>query len=75
MRLGIMPNLFSKIASQNGQIKFAEENSSSLFLIDVVRCFKFMEENQKIKNQIFHLSKETLTVKDVALICKKITKT
>ena len=31
-----------------------------------------MEENQKIKNQIFHLSKETLTVKDVAIICKKI---
>ena len=75
MRLGIMPNLFSKIASQNGQIKLfagGKQFKSLVSLIDVVRCFKFMEENQKIKNQIFHLSKETLTVKDVAIICKKI---
>tara|TARA_B100000902_G_scaffold3870_1_gene4950 strand:+ start:10447 stop:13008 length:2562 start_codon:yes stop_codon:yes gene_type:complete len=75
MRLGIMPNLFSKIASQNGQIKLfagGKQFKSLVSLIDVVRCFKFMEENKKIKNQIFHLSKETVTVKDVALICKKI---
>ena len=43
MRVGIMPNLFSKIASQNGTIKlFAGgiQLKSLVPLIDVARCFK-----------------------------------
>ncbi len=74
LRISIMPNLFSKITSQNGEIKLysgGKQLKSLVPLLDVVRCFKFMEESN-IKNEIFHLSKETLTVKDVALICKKI---
>ena len=74
LRIGIMPNLFSKITSQNGDIKLysgGRQLKSLVPLLDVVRCFKFMEESN-IKNEIFHLSKESLTVKDVALICKKI---
>lgn len=74
MRISIMPNLFSKITSQNGEIKLysgGKQLKSLVSLLDVVRCFKFMEESN-IKNEIFHLSKETLTIKDVALICKKI---
>ena len=40
-------------------------------MIDVARCFKFMEEKDEIKSQIFNLTKDTLTVKEVAKICKK----
>jgi nucleoside-diphosphate-sugar epimerase/quercetin dioxygenase-like cupin family protein len=74
LRISIMPNLFSKITSQNGDIKLysgGKQLKSLVPLLDVVRCFKFMEESN-IKNETFHLSKESLTVKDVALICKKI---
>ena len=74
MRINIMPNLFSKIASQNGEINLyagGKQIKSVVPLIDVVRCMKFMEEREKIKNEIFNLVKETVTVKEVAEICKK----
>ena len=70
-----MPNLFSKIASQDGVIKLfggGEQLKSLVPLIDVVRCFKFVEENKKFNNGIYNLTKENTTVKEVALICKKI---
>ena len=47
MRTNIMPNLFSKIASQNGTIKLFSggvQLKSLVPLLDVVRCLKFMEE-------------------------------
>ena len=72
-RINIMPNLFSKIASQNGKIKLfsgGKQLKSLTPLVDVARCFKFMEENN-INNEIFNLSKETVTVKSVAELCKK----
>ncbi len=75
MRINIMPNLFSKITSQNGTIKLfsgGKQLKSLVCLIDAVRCMKFMEENEKIKNEIFHLVNEQSTVKKVAEICKKI---
>ena len=74
MRINIMPNLFSKIASQNGTIKLfsgGKQIKSLVSLIDVVRCMKFMEENDKIKKETFNLVKESATVKQVAEICKK----
>lgn len=74
MRIGIMPNLFSKIASQDETIKLFSggvQVKSLVPLLDVVRCIKFMAENNQINKEIFHLSKENLTVKDVALICKE----
>ena len=74
MRINIMPNLFSKIASQNGVINLfggGKQIKSVVSLIDVVRCMKFMEENNKIDREIFNLVKETVTVKEVAEICKK----
>ena len=43
-------------------------------LIDVARCFEFMEENNKINSEIFNLTKENLSVKDVADLCKKKSK-
>ncbi|MDA9651041.1 NAD(P)-dependent oxidoreductase, partial [Candidatus Pelagibacter sp.] len=75
MRINIMPNLFSKITSQNGTIKLfsgGKQLKSLINVIDVVRCMKFMEENKEIKKEIFHLVNEQCTVKDVAKLCKKI---
>ena len=71
MRIDIMPNLFSKIASQNGTLKLfagGRQIKSLVPLIDVARCFKFMEENDKLKSQIFNLTKDTVSVKEVAEI-------
>jgi len=74
MRINIMPNLFSKITSQNGTIKMFSggvQLKSLVPLIDVARCFKFMAASE-IKNETLHLSKETMTVKEVAELCKEI---
>ncbi len=74
-RTDIMPNLFSKISSQNGTLKLfagGRQIKSLVPLIDVARCFKFMEENDKLNSDIFNLCKDTLTVKEVAQICKKL---
>ena len=74
MRIDIMPNLFSKIASQDGTLKLfagGRQIKSLVPLIDVARCFKFMEEREDINSEIFNLTKDTLTVKEVAEICKK----
>lgn len=73
-RIDIMPNLFSKIASQNGTLRLfagGKQIKSLVPLIDVARCFKFMEENEKLNSETFNLTKDTLTVKEVAQICKK----
>ena len=69
-----MPNLFSKIASQNGVLKLfagGRQVKSLVPLIDVARCFKFMEEREDLSSETFNLTKDTLTVKEVAEICKK----
>ena len=74
MRLDIMPNLFSKITSQNGTLKLfagGRQIKSLVPLIDVARCFKFMEEKNQINSEVFNLTKDTVTVKKVAEICKK----
>jgi len=73
-RIDIMPNLFSKIASQNGTLKLfsgGRQVKSLVPLIDVARCFKYMEERDDISSDTFNLCKDTVTVKDVAEICKK----
>jgi nucleoside-diphosphate-sugar epimerase/dTDP-4-dehydrorhamnose 3,5-epimerase-like enzyme len=74
MRIDIMPNLFSKIASQNGTLRLfagGRQIKSLVPLIDVARCFKFMEEKNEIKSEVYNLTKDTLKVKEVAEICKK----
>ncbi|OUW10910.1 MAG: hypothetical protein CBD26_04300 [Candidatus Pelagibacter sp. TMED166] len=73
-RIDIMPNLFSKIASQNGTLKLfsgGRQLKSLVPLIDVARCFKFMEEREDLSSETYNLIKDTLTVKKVAEICKK----
>ena len=74
-RIDIMANYFSKIASQNGTLKLfagGRQIKSLVPLIDVARCFKFMEERNDLKSDIFNLTKDTISVKEVAEICKKI---
>ena len=69
-----MANFFSKEASQNGTLKLfagGRQVKSLVPLIDVARCFKFMEEKDSIKSELFNLTKDTLTVKEVAEVCKK----
>ena len=73
-RIDLMPNLFSKISSQNGTLRLfagGKQIKSLVPLVDVARCFKFMEEKEKIKSETFNLTKDTVTVKEVAQICKK----
>jgi nucleoside-diphosphate-sugar epimerase/quercetin dioxygenase-like cupin family protein len=75
MRIGIMPNLFSKIASQNGTIKLFSggvQLKSLVPVFDVARCIKFMAEKENIRRETFHLAKENMTVKQVAELCKEI---
>ena len=58
MRLNIMPNLFAKIASQNGTIRLfggGKQLKALVPLIDTARCFKFMEEKDEIKKEIFNV--------------------
>ena len=74
-RLDIMPNLFSKISSQNGTINLfsgGKQLKSLVPLIDVARCFKLMSDSNKIKNETYNLVKDSVTVKEVAEVCKKI---
>ncbi len=76
-RINIMPNLFSKIASQSGKIKLfsgGKQIKSLVPLLDAVRCFKFMEENSRFNREVYNLSKDNVNVKQVAEICKKINK-
>ena len=73
-RLDIMANLFSKIASHDGTLKLfagGRQIKSLVPVIDVARCFKFMEEKKNISKELFNVTKDTVTVKDVAEICKK----
>ena len=56
MRINIMPNLFSKIASQSGELKLfggGKQIKSLVNVIDVVRCMKFMEEKLILKTKFF----------------------
>ena len=56
MRVDIMPNLFSKITSQNGVLKLfsgGKQIKSLVPLIDVARCFKFVEERADIILKLF----------------------
>ena len=76
-RLNIMPNLFAKITSENGSISLfggGKQLKSLVNVIDVSRAMHFVGENKKINNEIFHISHETLSVKQVADICKKVNK-
>ncbi len=76
-RLNIMPNLFSKITSSNGEIKLfsnGDQIKSLVSVFDVARCFEFVGENSQINREIYNCVNENMTVKKVGEICKKINK-
>ena len=76
-RLNIMPNLFSKIASEDGTIQLfakGEQFKSLVSVYDVARCLQFVGEDDAISNEIFNCVNENLQVKNVANICKKHSK-
>ncbi len=73
MRINIMPNLFSKIASQNGTISLYSggvQYKSLVHVLDVVRAMKYLAEGDY--TGIYHLSNENMTIKEVAQICKEV---
>lgn len=75
MRIKIVVNLFSKIASQNGIIKLFGGGINYKPLVginDVARFLKFIAHNDNYNREIFHLVNENLTVKEIANICKEI---
>jgi len=74
-RLNIMPNLFTKITSENGQLNLfsrGDQLKSLVAVKDVARAMMFTGENEKIMKQVFNVVNESLTVRQVANICKKI---
>ena len=73
-RIDIMVNFFSKMASQGRTLRLfggGRQLKSLVPIIDVARCFKFIEERDDLSYAIFNLTKDTVTVKEVAEICKK----
>lgn len=73
MRINIMPNLFSKITSQDGTINLFSggvQHKSLVHVVDVVRAMKFLAESDHTGT--YHLSNENMTIKQVAQICKDI---
>ena len=73
-RIDIMANFFSKMASQDRTLRLfggGRQLKSLVPIIDVARCFKFMEERDDLSSDIFNLTKDTVTVKEVAEICNK----
>lgn len=73
MRINIMPNLFSKITSQDGTIPLyggGVQYKSLVNVQDVVRAVKHLADGPYTGT--YHLCNENMTVKQVAEICKKI---
>ncbi len=74
MRIGIMPNLFTKMSSLNETIKLFSggvQLKSLVSIKDVTSFMKFIA-HEDIENELFHISSENLSVKDVADILREI---
>jgi nucleoside-diphosphate-sugar epimerase/quercetin dioxygenase-like cupin family protein len=79
MRVGIMPNLFSKITALNGTIKLfggGKQLKSLVNIHDVVEIMRLMESryflSSKPIRETYHCVTYNTTVKEVAEICKEI---
>ncbi len=74
MRINIVANLFSKLASQNKTIKLfgGGVNYKPMVAInDVARFFKSIAHS-KYNRELFHLAGENVTVEQIANICKEV---
>lgn len=75
MRVKIIANLFSKMASQNKTLKLfggGVNYKPLVALNDVARFLKLITHHNNYNREIFHLVNENLTVKQIAEICKEI---
>ena len=75
MRINIMPNLFSKISSQNGIISLFSggiQHKSLISVIDVARAMMMFGKDESYNKQTYHLSNENMTIKEVSEICKGV---
>lgn len=75
MRMNLMVHIFAKMSAQNKQIKLfsgGKQWKSLVDVRDVAKGFKFLMENENYNREIFNLSNENMTVKDVAMLCKEI---
>ena len=76
-RLNVMPNLFAKITANDGELNLfggGKQLKSLVNVIDVARAMQFVGDKEDIAREIFHISNETYTVKQVAQVCKRINK-
>ena len=76
-RLNVMPNLFAKITANDGELNLfggGKQLKSLVNVIDVARAMQFVGDKEDIASEIFHISNETYTVKQVAQVCKRINK-
>tara|TARA_Y100000992_G_scaffold302194_1_gene275416 strand:- start:954 stop:1877 length:924 start_codon:yes stop_codon:yes gene_type:complete len=74
-RLNIMPNIFSKIAAEKGEINLhggGKQLKSLVSVFDVAAALKYTAENNELQKELFHCVSENILVKDVARICKTI---
>tara|TARA_E500000178_G_C17038427_1_gene764935 strand:+ start:11753 stop:12676 length:924 start_codon:yes stop_codon:yes gene_type:complete len=74
-RLNIMPNIFSKIAAEKGEINLhggGKQLKSLVSVFDVAAALKYTAENNELQKELFHCVSENILVKDVAKICKTI---
>ena len=77
MRLNTVTNLFAKISASGGQINlFAKgvQLKSLVSVVDVARGLKFVGESTNINREVYHFSNESVTIKQLGEICKKINK-
>lgn len=76
IRLSIVPNLFSKMASQGQSIKLFGGGINYKPLVGVNDVARFMDfaTKRKCDGQIYHLANENLTVEEIANICAKTLK-
>ena len=77
MRVNSVVNLFSKISSSGGTISlFANgvQLKSFVSVVDVARCLNFVGENTETNNEIYHVANESMTIKELAQVCKKYNK-
>ena len=75
MRLNILPNLFAKMTSQNQTLKLFSggvQLKSLIGIQDVVRCMKFLMENNDINKEVFNISNENMTIKELSELCQEI---
>ena len=74
MRLSILPNLFSKLSSQNKTLKLfgGGLNYKPLVCVNDVARFILFCIDKNISKEIYNVTSENHTVKDIGLLCKEI---